>query len=142
MVAALVEAEQKKVFMETERLRWRRVFEREILAAVPGASVVAAGADRLWNTVLLLMPYSDNTRWVARLDRRGFQISTGSACATGKAGPSPVLITMGYSPTEAVRVVRVSAGWETTEVDWQALAAALGEAAAELRGGTPGLITV
>ncbi|MFA6287780.1 MAG: aminotransferase class V-fold PLP-dependent enzyme [Opitutaceae bacterium] len=134
MAAALAEAEQKKVFQETERLRWRADFERAVALAVPGVRVVAAGADRLWNTVSLVMPFADNTRWVARLDKRGFQVSTGSACATGKDGPSHVLAAMGYAPEESRRVVRVSAGWGTTEADWRALAAALGEVASELRG--------
>ncbi len=141
MVASLVEAEQKKVFQETERLRWRADFEREVAVLVPGVRVVAASTDRLWNTVSLLMPFADNTRWVARLDKRGFQMSTGSACATGKDGPSHVLAAMGYTPEEARRAVRVSAGWETTEADWRALVSALGEVASELRGGTPGVVT-
>jgi len=140
MTAALAEAEQKRVFQETERVRWRADFERTVVASVPGVRVIAAGADRLWNTVALLMPFADNTRWVARLDKRGFQVSTGSACATGKAGPSHVLAAMGLTGEEAKRAVRVSAGWETTEADWRALAGALGETAAELREGTPGLV--
>ncbi|HEY8990357.1 MAG TPA: aminotransferase class V-fold PLP-dependent enzyme [Luteolibacter sp.] len=134
MGAALAEAEQKKVFLETERLHWREEFERAVVAAVPGVRVVAADADRLWNTVSLIMPFADNTRWVARLDKRGFQVSTGSACATGKSGPSHVLAALGIDADEAKRVVRVSSGWETTADDWRALAAALAEVATELRG--------
>lgn len=133
MAAALVEAEQKKVFLETERLRWRTDFERDVATAVPGVRVIGAGADRLWNTVSLVMPFADNTRWVTRLDKRGFQVSTGSACATGKSGPSHVLAAMGVDADEARRVVRVSSGWETTVEDWQALAAAFGEVATEVR---------
>jgi cysteine desulfurase len=133
MGAALAEAEQKKVFLETERLAWRGGFEREVVAAVPGTRVVAAGADRLWNTVSLVMPFAENTRWVARLDKRGFQVSTGSACATGKGGPSHVLAAMGFDAETAKRVVRVSSGWDTTREDWQALAAAFGDVAAEVR---------
>ncbi len=133
MGAALAEAEQKKVFLETERLAWREEFEREVAAAVPGVRVVAAGADRLWNTVSLVMPFADNTRWVTRLDKRGFQVSTGSACATGKGGPSHVLAAMGFDAETAKRVVRVSSGWETTREDWQALATAFGAVAGELR---------
>ena len=132
MGAALAEAEQKKVYLETERLRWREAFEQAVVVAVPGARVVAAEADRLWNTVSLLMPFGDNTRWVTRLDKRGFQVSTGSACATGKDGPSHVLAALGYDHEQARRVVRVSSGWDTTEADWQALAAAFGEVAVEL----------
>ncbi len=136
MGAALADAEQKKVFLETERLGWREEFERAVGLAVPGVRVVAAGADRLWNTVALLMPFAENTRWVARLDKRGFQVSTGSACATGKAGPSRVLAALGFDAAEAKRVVRVSAGWETTAADWRALAAAMAEVAAEVRPGS------
>jgi cysteine desulfurase len=114
-------------------LAWRGGFEREVVAAVPGTRVVAAGADRLWNTVSLVMPFAENTRWVARLDKRGFQVSTGSACATGKGGPSHVLAAMGFDAETAKRVVRVSSGWDTTREDWQALAAAFGDVAAEVR---------
>lgn len=133
MGAALAEAEQKKVFLETERLAWRETFEREVAAAVPGVRVVAAGADRLWNTVSLVMPFAENTRWVTRLDKRGFQVSTGSACATGKGGPSHVLAAMGFDAETAKRVVRVSSGWGTTCEEWQALAVAFGAVAAEVR---------
>ncbi len=141
MGAALVEAEQKKVFLETERLRWRDEFERDIAAAVPGVRVIGLGADRLWNTVSLLLPFGDNTRWVTRLDKRGFQVSTGSACATGKTGPSPVLAALGFSAEETKRVVRVSSGWDTTAEEWQALVVAFGEVAAELRGGSAQVVT-
>ena len=133
MGAALAEAEQKKVFLETERLVWRGEFERAVVVAVPGTRVIGAGADRLWNTVSLVMPFADNTRWVTRLDKRGFQVSTGSACATGKGGPSHVLAAMGFDAETAKRVVRVSSGWETTREDWQALAAAFEAVAGELR---------
>ncbi|MDR2675962.1 MAG: aminotransferase class V-fold PLP-dependent enzyme [Opitutaceae bacterium] len=115
-----------------ERLRWRAEFERAAPAAAPGARVVAAGARRLWNTVSLLMPRGEGHRWVARLDRRGFQVSTGSACATGADGPSHVLAAMRVPPDEARRVVRVSAGRETSRADWLALAEALGAVAREL----------
>jgi cysteine desulfurase len=79
------------------------------------------------------MPHSDNHRWVTKLDRRGFQVSTGSACATGREGPSPVLAAMGFAPDEARRVIRVSAGWGTGEDDWRQLAAALAATEAELQ---------
>lgn len=129
--AALAEAEQKKVFLEGERLRWRQAFERSLASVLPGATVIAAGADRLWNTVSLLVPSGENHRWVVRLDKLGFQVSTGSACATGKEGPSHVLAALGYSPAEAKRVLRISSGWETTEEDWCALGEALARVAPE-----------
>jgi len=125
LVTALAEAEQKKVFLETERLGWRQRFEQTVCTTLPGVSVIAVGAERLWNTVSLLMPHTENVRWVTRLDKLGFQVSTGSACATGKEGPSHVLSAMGFDATQARRAIRVSSGWETAEADWNALAVAL-----------------
>ena len=135
MVAALeaVAPRLKPERVAWENARWR--FEKALMDAVPGAVVVGAGAERLWNTVMFLAPRHENTRWVAALDKRGFQVSTGSACATGHAGPSHVLAAMGIEPETARRAVRVSAGWDTTAEDWAGLVAALKEVNAALEEG-------
>lgn len=125
MVAALTEAEEGKVLHESVRADERDRFVAEVRAALPGVRVVGEGADRLWNTVSLILPRGENVRWVTKLDRLGFQVSTGSACATGREGPSHVLAAMGVPPDEARRVIRISAGWETAAGDWQGLVAAL-----------------
>ena len=132
--AALVEAEQKHVVWESQRLRWRENFERELASAVPGTRIVTAdtGAERLWNTVFAIMPHGGNARWIAKLDKRDVQASTGAACTTGKDGPSHVLAALGVAPEDAGRALRFSAGWGTTEADWAALLAALREVAVEL----------
>ncbi len=140
LVAALADAEGSRVLRETERQRWRDSFLARLHAVLPGARVVGAGAERLWNTVSLLLPHSENHRWVLKLDRRGFQVSTGSACATGREGPSHVLAALGLAPDEARRVIRVSAGWETSAEDWSRLAEALIETEAELRAASPDLV--
>ncbi len=142
MTAALAEAELSRVMLETERLGWRQRFERDIAVALPGTSIVAAKAERLWNTVSLLMPSSPNHRWVAKLDKRGFQVSTGSACATGKEGPSHVLTALGVRGEEAKRVLRISAGWATTEADWQGLIQALVEVSRELGEQNPNVVRI
>lgn len=103
-----------------------------IIELLPQVQVVGQGAPRLWNTLSLIMPYADNTRWVAKLDRLGFQVSTGSACATAKAGPSHVLSAMGISSDDSRRVIRISGGWQTTEPDWIALAQTIADVATEL----------
>ncbi len=135
MVAALEDAEARRMHLETERLRWRAGFERAIVQTIPGTQIVGQNLppeERLWNTVTLLMPREDNTRWVAQLDKRGFQVSTGSACATGKGGPSHVLAAMRVPPDAAPRAIRVSSSWETSREDWQTLATAFAEAAQAL----------
>ena len=125
MVAALLEVEQTKVLHESERLRWREAFEREITRRLEGVKVLEAPAERFWNTVALIMPHGENHRWVARLDKCHIEVSTGSACASGKEAPSHVLAAMGIPGVEMRRVIRISAGWATTAQEWQELADAL-----------------
>jgi len=111
------------------RLAWRDAFIERMLKALPGAEVVGLSQPRLWNTVSALMPNADGQqRWVVKLDKLGFAVSTGSACSSGKEEPSHVIAAMGYSPHEAGRVLRFSSGWETTEDDWEALLEALQKA--------------
>jgi cysteine desulfurase len=97
------------------------------LKAIDGAGyeVVGAGLTRLPNTVALLLPRHRSLRWLPRLERLGFIVSSGSACATGKEGPSHVMKALGYNNEEALRVIRISGGPETTEKAWLGLREAL-----------------
>lgn len=99
--------------------------------------VISEAAPRLWNTVLAVMPTHQNLKWLTALSRRGFSISTGSACSSGKEGSSVVVTALGASADELKRVVRISGGWETSPEDWQALAAAFGDVFDELNRGRP-----
>lgn len=137
MLAAL-EVREKQIANNQHLLRsvWRDNFEREFLRAVPDAVIVGAKSPRLWNTVSALMPEGDKRHlWVVKLDKAGFAASTGSACTTGKEEPSHVLAAMGIKPAQAIRAVRFSAGWETTEADWEALAKVLVKVHAEFHHG-------
>jgi len=137
MIAAL-EAREATMFgeggfVQRGSARWR--FEHQLSKAIPGSEIIAAESPRVWNTSLALMPEVDcRTRWVVKLDKLGVAVSTGSACASGKEEPSPVLTAMGYSAPEAARALRFSAGWDTTAADWDRLLAALKQADRELRG--------
>ena len=113
---------------QRERLAWREEFEQALTGELFGASIVGAGADRLWNTVSAKMPETEcRQRWVVKLDKAGFAVSTGSACASGREEPSHVLAAMGLEAGEAGRVLRFSSGWETPRGDWQKLLAGLRE---------------
>lgn len=122
MLAAL-EAREKQLANgdHQHRAEWKEKFEKLLLRQVPGSTVVGASVPRLWNTTSALMPEGGQQRWVTRLDKAGFAVSTGSACTTGKEEPSHVLSAMGYKPGQVTQVLRFSSGWETTAADWEAL---------------------
>ena len=91
--------------------------EAEILAIAPAARVYGRGAERLANTSCLTMPGVGNQTQLIAFDLAGIAVSTGSACSSGKVGPSHVLAAMGVDPAEAATAIRVSLGWASTALD-------------------------
>jgi cysteine desulfurase len=79
------------------------------------------------------MPDFKSPRWIRQLEKKGLLVSAGSACSTGKEGPSHVLTAMGLSPDFASRALRISSGWATTAEDWDALLSAMVESYRELK---------
>ena len=135
MIAALEECEAAiRDGALSERIEWRAHFENDLVAALPGVRVLGAGVERLWNTVSVIMPETPDCRrrWVVVMDKLGFAVSTGSACASGKEKPSHVLTAMGVPPEDAARALRFSAGWGTTREDWRALLDGVKAAAREM----------
>jgi cysteine desulfurase len=136
MVAALEAREAAMCQSLGAKQDLRPNFEREVRLQVSGARIVGSGAERLWNTCTVIMPEVGDCRhrWVVKLDKLGFAVSTGSACASGKEAPSHVLAAMGVSAADSSRVLRFSSGWETTMSDWGALLDGLVRAHGEMRG--------
>jgi cysteine desulfurase len=120
-----------------ERGAWRAQFERNLQERVAGVEILAKDAARLWNTVAVLMPEPPDCRrrWVVVMDRLGFAVSTGSACASGKEKPSHVLTAMGVPAEIAGRALRFSSGWATEEADWEKLLSGVQAAVTEMTGG-------
>ena len=118
------------------RREWRARLERKLQERVAGIEILGKDADRLWNTIEVLMPEPPDCRrrWVVVMDRLGFAVSTGSACASGKEKPSHVLTAMGVPAETAGRALRFSSGWETTEADWEKLLSGVQAAVAEMTG--------
>lgn len=138
MVTALEDLEPRLPAIAREQAANRDQCVEAMRHHFPDLRLISEDAERLWNTALLVMPRHDNLKWLTRLSRRGFSISTGSACSSGKEGSSVVVQALGASPDELKRVVRISGGWDHTEADWLALAEAFGEVDRELsQGGRP-----
>lgn len=119
------------------RLAWRDQFISRLKTLLPQTRIVGESVPRLWNTVAALMPGTADCRrrWVVKLDRLGCAVSTGSACSSGREQPSHVLSAMGIASGESDRMLRFSAGWETTEEDWNELLETIRRAAIDLGAG-------
>ena len=128
MMAALAQREE----LAKRGLEKREAMRDEFIGALPEVQVLGAGEARLWNTVSALLPGDCRARWVVKLDKAGFAVSTGSACASGKEAPSHVLKAMGVADEETDRVVRFSSGWETTTEDWRELATGVKQVSSEM----------
>jgi cysteine desulfurase len=110
---------------------------RERLEAALGAeiTVVSSGAERLPGHLLALVPGIRAELLVLALDREGYAVAAGSACAAGDAEPSHVLVAQGISARDARSVVRVSLGPGTTEAEVDGVAAAFTGCLGRLREG-------
>jgi cysteine desulfurase len=134
MVAALEESDGLKATAVALRRGWKERFEHELVRALPQTRIIGMDTERLWNTTMAILPAAENQRWLTKLDRRGFQVSTSAACTAAQGLPSPVLAAMGIGAADARRALRFSSGLETTEADWNALLDALTAVAGELAG--------
>jgi cysteine desulfurase len=122
--------EAKRLLPEEERVAaLRDRLEERVLAAVPGARRSTGSAPREPNTANLLFPGAEGESLVLRLDAAGIAVSTGSACTTGSAEPSPVLLAMGIPKRDARGALRISLSRFTTEEEVDRAAAAVVAAA-------------
>jgi cysteine desulfurase len=81
----------------------------------PDAIIFGGGApERLPNTLQFALAGWDGEALLMALDRKGYAVSSGSACASGSGEPSHVLIAMGYDRVTAKGAIRVSLGKDNT----------------------------
>ena len=100
-------------------LSLREMLERG-LRNLQGVIMFAVDAARLPNTIQIAVPGFDGETLLMQLDRDGLAVSSGSACASGKAEPSHVLTAMGVSKDVARSAVRISLGKDTSHEDIEA----------------------
>jgi len=138
-VAALVglgaAAELSARELSDRRGRWsalRASFLERIRAAALGARIHSP-EDGLPNTISLAFPGVPGDSLLAGLDLAGVAVSVGSACASGAAEPSHVLLAMGVTREEASQSLRVSFHAGTSENDLAACLNALARCVKGLR---------
>lgn len=118
-LAATLLNRQTRLLEITAKTDLRRQTELALKESVKELEIISESAERLWNTIPILLPAPPDCRrrWVVRLDAAGIAASSGSACSSGKEAPSHVLRAMGLEAC-ADRVVRLSSGWDTSAADW------------------------
>ena len=117
----------KHLTTEQERLTdLRDELEGRVLKAIEGSHANGRRAPRTPNTANFRFDGADGERIALALDREGFAVSTGAACASGAVEPSHVLIAMGLSPEQVQGSIRVSMSRYTSAEDVGAFALALG----------------
>ena len=125
-------------------VEWRDHFEEQLINALPGLRIVGLGQRRLWNTSLLVMPKFNNLSWVEKMDKLGYQVSTGAACSLNKSGARKGLAAFGLSEMDVRQLIRVSSFWSTGREEWAGLADAFVQAYQEMEkdAGQSGVISI
>ncbi|MFG1344739.1 cysteine desulfurase family protein [Xanthobacter autotrophicus DSM 431] len=111
----------------------RDLLERQVVATVEGAQVIAPGASRLPNTSVMTFPGLRAETLVIALDLAHISVSAGSACSSGKVGASHVLAAMGLPEDRAAGAIRLSFGWCSTAQDVEEAVVALQKVVPQLR---------
>jgi len=86
----------------------------ESLIDQPDVTVFSSQSERLPNTVQFAVQGIDGETLLMQLDRKGFAVSSGSACDSGRTDPSHVLTAMGIDKNTAKGAIRVSFGEQNT----------------------------
>lgn len=112
---------------QMDALAARRVeLEAAIVSLIPDAIIHGAGVERLPNTVFFTIPGMKAETAQIAFDLAGVALSAGSACSSGKVGPSHVLAAMGH---EGEGALRVSFGLSTQASEMEQFLAALADLA-------------
>lgn len=113
--------------------RLRDRFETALMEQIEAVTINGQSAPRISNTSNVSFAGMDSESVLLHLDLRGIYASAGSACTTGSAEPSRVLLAMGLSKQEAQGALRFSFGKDNTEEDIDCVVDALVDISGILR---------
>jgi len=124
--AARLSAERMDSEIEIVR-RMRDHLENEILSAIPDVRINGSRQYRAPGLLNVSFCGCDGEALLVALDRKGFCVSTGSACSAGALGASHVLIAIGLDVATARSAIRFSFGRFNREDDVDKLMSVLPE---------------
>jgi len=116
-----------------QRALAQRLIDR-VVAATPDAVVTGDQRHRAPGFASFAFPGARTDLLLMVLDGMGVAASGGSACSSGAATPSHVLLAMGMPPAVAASALRCTLGRGTSEADVDSAAAAIGRAVSQVRG--------
>jgi cysteine desulfurase len=111
---AAAEAAQRDLDDVARVAEMRDRLQREMVEIVPETVVLGASSERLPNTLAVALPGQRAETLVIKFDMAGIAISAGSACSSGKVGPSEAMRAMGLPKGLADGAIRISLGWSTS----------------------------
>ena len=97
-----------------------RTAEEAMRNMAPDLVIFGEKAERIGNVSNFAVPGLKNSVAMMGLDLKGISVSSGSACSSGKVGPSHVLKAMGVPAELGDCAMRLSVGWNSTETDIEA----------------------
>ena len=109
----------------------------EVLAAVPQVRYLGHPTERLPGNAAFALHAVEGESLLLLLDAQGFMVSSGSACASGSGGPSPVIRALGVSAEEAQGSLRITLGRENTDDEVDAFLAVFPRIVGRLREMSP-----
>lgn len=104
-----------------------RTAEDGMRMIAPDLVIFGEKADRIGNVSNFAVPGLKSAVAMMGLDLMGLSVSSGSACSSGKVGPSHVLAAMGVPAELSECAMRVSFGWSSTVEDVEAYLKGFGE---------------
>jgi cysteine desulfurase len=137
-LATALQLAQSERAVEDDRLEALRDRLIEgVLDALPDARLTGHPRARLPNHASFVIPGVDAGALLMHLDMAGICAASGSACNTGTAEPSGILLAMGIDPSLARGALRLTLGRSTQTADIEYVLAVLPEVVHRLRGTRP-----
>jgi len=112
---SIEEAKREKEMVRQQQLINR--LQEGLQAKLKDIKLNGHPTERVASTVNLSFRFIEGEGILLNLDLLGIEVSTGSACSSGKLEASHVLLEMGLSQADAQGAIRFSAGEATSEED-------------------------
>ncbi|MCH1910968.1 aminotransferase class V-fold PLP-dependent enzyme [Leptospira noguchii] len=116
-ILALSEVLKQRILEQKEKNELLKNFQTQIENVLEecNCKIIGKNANRISSTSFCILPTDDVDFFMMGLEEAGFVVSTGSSCKSRSREPATSLLSMGFSKEEALRAIRISTGWFTTQ---------------------------